>query len=144
MHTCLLRKQSHGHKEEADVSCMALQYLCKSVTLLGQEKEPVIIQLFSTLDLVLDFKTLFLFLKQSGEKSHWHPWSHKTSRGACQVPGNSIHKVSRYHGALLLGIGSARGSQGDQSWDRHDPCWPAALVQLAWNRVLQGTQMQAR
>lgn len=107
---------------------MALLCLYKSVALLGQEKEPVIIPLFSTLDLVLDFKTLFFLLKQSGEKSHWCLRGHKASRATCQMPGNSVHKVSRYHGALWLGIGSARQSRGDQSWDRHDPCQPAALV----------------
>lgn len=74
----------------------------QSVALLWQEKEPVIIQLFSTLNLLMVFKTLSLFLQQSGEESHWRLWGHKASRGTCQVPGNSVHKVSRYHGALWL------------------------------------------
>lgn len=60
----------------------------------------MIIQLFSTLGMVLDFRTLFLFLKQSGEKSHQCLWGHEAGRGTCQVPGNSVLKVSSYHRAL--------------------------------------------
>ena len=86
----------------------------------------MIIHLSSTLDLVLILKFTFLFLKQPGEESHWHLWGHKASRGTCQVPRNSVHKVSRYRRALWLGIGTARGSRGGQSWAGHDLCRPAA------------------
>lgn len=62
---------------------------------------------------VLDFKILFHFLKQPGEKPHWSQWGHKAHGGTCQVPRHSIHKVSRNHRALWLGLGSAGRSQGD-------------------------------